>query len=243
MKIIGVEFKRKHGNEMSDDRKPLFRYNESSRRAILTSIDLSEGAVADELIEMCECISQSHLDNVIYYTNYPSLNESENRINSILYHLSEAIRHIEFDGDRERRDKFWANVFVDANGDLPQARWFGWSKFARSIEAAHHHLRRFAERRLKTMQLEKGGGLVALETSYLKQLSSAYCHILNRKPGRSKSTIGPFVRFAWAAMEPILCDRAPTVETLNERWARLKYDAGQTKIDLRAIEELKRNYF
>jgi hypothetical protein len=88
---------------MTDYRKAMFRYDAMGRRAILNAIDLSDGALADELIEMCAFISQSHLENVVYYTNYPSLNEAENRINSILYHLSEAIRHIDFDGDRERR--------------------------------------------------------------------------------------------------------------------------------------------
>ena len=228
---------------MTDNRKAMFRYNAIARQAILNGIDLSEGALADELIEMCEFIAQSHIENLTYNAFLPSLNEAERHIDAILYHLSEAIRHIDFDGDWERRDKFWAKAFVDANGDLPAARWFGWSKFARSLETAHHHLRRFAERKLRSLQLEKGGGVAALEIHYLKQLSSAYCHILKRKPGRSKSTIGPFVRFAWVAMVPVLLDRMPTIETLNERWARLKYDPSGTKLDLRVLEEMKAAYF
>jgi hypothetical protein len=228
---------------MSDDRKPLFRYNEDSRRAILTSIDLSEGALADELVEMCELLAQTHLCNVNFFADYPDKNEAKDRIYAILYHLGEAIRQADFDGDLNRRNNFWATVFTDANGVLPPDRWFGWSKFARSMEAAHHHLRRFAERRLQALQLENVGGSSALETNYLKQLSCAYYHILKRKPGRSKSTIGPFVRFAWAAMAPILNDRAPTIETLNERWARLKYDPVGTELKVDAIENMKATHF
>ena len=80
---------------MSDDRKPLFRYNEDSRRAILTSIDLSEGALADELVEMCELLAQTHLCNVNFFADYPDKNEAKDRIYEILYHLGEAIRQAE----------------------------------------------------------------------------------------------------------------------------------------------------
>lgn len=177
---------------MSDDRKPLFHYNNSSRRAILTSIDLSEGALSNELVEMCELLAQIYICNVDFFADYPNNNEANDRIYAILYHLREVLRHADFDGDHNRRKNFWVTVFIDGNGVLPPDRWFGWSKFARSMEAAHHHLRRFAERRLQALQFENVGGSSALENGYLKQLSCAYYHILKRKPGRSKSTIGPF---------------------------------------------------
>ena len=119
-----------------------------------------------------------------FFADYPDKDEAKDRIYAILYHLGEVIRHADFNGDLNRRNNFWATVFTDANGVLPPDRWFGWSKFARSMEAAHHHLRRFAERRLQALQLENVGGSFC-----------AYYHILKRKPGRSKSTIGPFVRF------------------------------------------------
>jgi hypothetical protein len=192
---------------------------------------------------MCELLAQTYICHVDFFADYPNKNEANDRIDAILYHLREVLRHADFDGDHNRRKNFWVTVFIDGNGVLPPDRWFGWSKFARSMEAAHHHLRRFAERRLQALQFENVGGSSALENGYLKQLSCAYYHILKRKPGRSKSTIGPFVRFAWAAMAPVLDDHTPTIETLNERWARLKYDPVGTKLSEEALQDLKATHF
>lgn len=229
-------------DDMGIDLKTLFAYDAQDSQAILDSIGLAEGVLAEKLLEMCRLIAQVHLDNVQWYRSYPRPSDAQHRVSSILFHLSEAMRHAKFDGDYNQRDKFWASVFVDSAGEAHSEGWGRWLRLTRSLEAAHHLLRRFAERKLKALQSEKDGSVGALEAGYLRQLSCAYTHILSRKPGRSKSTIGPFVRFAWAAMRPVLLERAPTIETLNERWARLKYDPSNASFDPRALEEMKRDY-
>jgi hypothetical protein len=58
--------------------------------------------------------------------------------------------------------------------------------------------------------------------SFLKMLSVIFYQVLGKKCGRSKSTIGPFVRFAHAVMSE-LPSITPQIETINERWARLEF--------------------
>lgn len=43
-------------------------------------------------------------------------------------------------------------------------------------------------------------------------------------------------------MAPVLGTRMPTIDTLNERWARLKYDFTKTKLNDLAMKEFDEFY-
>lgn len=226
---------------MNDTRRPRFRYDTKSRRLILASIALEEGEIADKLIYTCEVMANIHMDSIEYFAAYPKNNEISHRLSAILYHLRELWQLANFEEDWERRDKFWANALVNSRGEPMPERWQKLKKFNRSIEAAYYHLCRHSEKQLgKTVG--KASDDRGSQNGFLRQLSCAYFHVLGRKPGRSKSTIGPFVRFAWAAMRPVFADEMPTIETINERWARQKYDATRTRLDQRAFAEFERDY-
>jgi hypothetical protein len=141
----------------------------------------------------------------------------------------EAYELLSFQGEVEIAAKFWKLVLSDSFLYVEKNRWESFVKLTRSFLAAHHLLRRVSERKQFDSKWWKENSLHAFDLDFLQQLSYVYFHVLKRKPGRSKSTIGPFVRFAWAAMRPVLGRRTPTIDSLNNKWARLRCDSTKSK--------------
>jgi hypothetical protein len=60
----------------------------------------------------------------------------------------------------------------------------------------------------------------------INYLADNYLTVMGKEPGRSKSSIGPFVRYAFEVLSSVPFLRSPkTVDALNERWARGRYKA------------------
>jgi hypothetical protein len=205
-----------------------FSYDASSRRAILEAIDISDPDVCKELIADCEAVSRIYLDGISYYGNLLNMDSVDERITRILDLAKRAYDLTMFDDQTEIAKKFWRLALADSSGNLDESRWDRFIKLTRSIRAAHHLLRRASERKEFESKWREDNSERAYDLDLLKQISCVYFHVLKPKPGRSKSTIGPFVRFAWAAMRPVLGPRMPTIDSLNNRWARLRYDPTKT---------------
>lgn len=225
---------------MSDGRKAMFRYDPAARKRILQAIGPSDDAVAEELIEMCELVAQTCLDNQEYFASFPSKNESKKHIDAILHHIEQLLKYADFDGDKEKRNRFWVQAVEDEERVKFSDRFYRWSALARSLEAAHHLIRRFSERRFDSLY---SNIMISSQNFFLEQIGCVYFSIINRKPGRSKSTIGPFIRFAWAAMVPVFGDSAPSIDSLNERWARMKFDPIRKKLNPVALKEMREDYY
>jgi hypothetical protein len=221
---------------VTEPRRSRFRYGPESRQAILSAIPLSEGEIATSIVAMCERVATHHVAMTELYVGYPSQRLAERRIESILQRMSELIDLVEFDPGSDVAKVFWLDIFAGPSANVPHERLAKFEKFTRSFAAAHHLLRRFSERDGFQKAWIQSTSETAFETRFLQQLACVYYHILGRKPGRSKSTVGPFVRFAWAAMTPVLRKRMPTIDALNDKWARLRYDATKTKVDMTVAE-------
>jgi hypothetical protein len=221
-----------HWGHVAEQRRSRFRYGPESRQAILSAIPLSEGETATSIVAMCERVATHHITIVELYVGYPTRRLAERRIESILQRMSELIDLVEFDPGSDVANLFWQDIFSGPSATVSYERLSKFARLARSFTAAHHLLRRFSERDGLQKTWLQGTSVAAFETRFLQQLACVYYHILHRKPGRSKSTVGPFVRFAWAAMTPVLQKRMPTIDALNDKWARLRYDATKTKVGM-----------
>jgi hypothetical protein len=162
-------------------------------------------------------------------------------MSSILKGISDTMQLVEFDGEKEVARAFWTTVLLDPSGKLPSKRLDGFLRLTRSVTAARHYLRRFSERDAIRLAFTKDTSDNAREAHLLKQFACVFYHVLGRKPGRSKSTVGPFVRFAWAAMAPVVRKRMPPIDALNDKWARLQYDVAKTRFGL-SVEEFDEFY-
>jgi hypothetical protein len=230
-------------SKMEDHRKPRYRYDTMSRQDILTSIPVYDPAVAELLIDECEIVATIHLHTIEFQSQFPNFDGAEQRAESILCHVRETLDLICFDGESELAGRFWRHIYTDVSGDVMQDRLDKFEKLIRSVQAAHHLLRRALERKILKSNWREDNSLSTLESEYIRDLAGVYWIALKRKPGRSKSTIGPFVRFAWAAMRPILDERMPTIDSLNDKWARLRIDITKSRIDQRSVRQFERYYF
>jgi hypothetical protein len=195
----------------------------------------------DEAIDACEHIASVHNHDIEFWPQFMDWSAADERITKIANLLLAARELAHFEGDREKSIHFWWKVLSNGNGDVPDQRWNGLWRFLRSVDAAHHYLYRWSERGTKG-NWRKEISLSYFEREFLRELAAAYYQLLGKVPGRSKSTIGPFVRFAYAAMAPVLGTRMPTIEALNDRWARTKYDVRSQKMSEISVEQFKR-YF
>src|SRR5271165_4239520 len=227
---------------MEARRKPRYRYNAVSRKAILDSIAIHDLEIAERLIEECEIVATIHFHTITFQANFPNFESADRRITLILDHLGKALDLVNFDGDGELTGRFWGHILADDSGDVPRERWEKFLRLKRSVHAAHHLLRRASERENFESKWREDNSLSVLEIEYVKDLAGIYWHTLRRKPGRSKTTIGPFVRFAWAAMNPILGERMPMIDSLNDKWARLKHDATKTSLNDLSVLQFTRLY-
>jgi hypothetical protein len=227
---------------MEDLRRPRYRYDVVSRQAILDSISIFNPDVAKILIDECEIVATIHLHTIVFQANFPNYDNASYRITSILDHLGQVLDLVNFDGDSELAGRFWAQILMDAYGDVPPDRWDKFLKLTRSVHAARHLLRRASQHKGFESKWKENNSLSVLEIEYIKDLAGIYWHTLKRKPGRSKSTIGPFVRFAWAAMNPVLGDRMPTIDSLNDKWARLRFDTTKTHLNELSVKQFGRHY-
>jgi hypothetical protein len=227
---------------MEDRRKPRYRYDTMSRQDILASIPIHDPAVAELLIDECEIVATIHLHTIEFQSQFPNFEGAEQRVKSILYHVRETLDLISFGGDSELSGRFWRHIYTDVSGEVKQDRLDKFIKLIRSVHTAHHLLRRTSERNNLKSNWREDNSLSMFENEYIRDLAGVYWFTLKRKPGRSKSTIGPFVRFTWAAMRPILDERMPTIDSLNDKWARLRIDITKSRIDQRSVRQFER-YF
>jgi hypothetical protein len=227
---------------MEDLRRPRYRYDVVSRQEILDSIPIFNLDVAKILIDECEIVATIHLHTIGFQANFPNYNNASYRITSILDHLGQVLDLVSFDGDSELAGRFWTQILMDDSGVVPEDRWARFLKLTRSVYAARHLLGRASQNKGFESKWKENNSLSVLEIDYVKDLAGIYWHTLKRKPGRSKSTIGPFVRFAWAAMNPVLGDRMPTIDSLNDKWARLRFDATKLQLSQFSVKQFGRFY-
>jgi hypothetical protein len=208
----------------------MFTYSPEARRAILASIGLEEGQVADRLIVGCEIVAGNMLHNWSFFSPLPNDKETRRILNEIFWHISEIIRIASFNDNIEVRDRFWRLVLLNRRGKLPPWRWYFFKRLFNSmifggnfLFAVLHNSKPSVKLSDKEFSINANRDLTG--RIFLEDLAVVYWHSLGKAPGRSKSTIGPFIRFAHAAMVAFVGEGlAPSIETLNERWARLDFD-------------------
>jgi hypothetical protein len=227
-------------NQKDDDE--LFVYSPEQRKAILSAIGLPEGEVADKLILACEYIADNTLTNWDYFMQFPKDKEMRNILNRIAWHMEQIIEIADFGGNERLRNSFWANMLLNKNAVLPKQRWKIFIKMFNSISFSVKFLRLIANKEKTSMWFGGKDNSIDIERElngnvHLKQLASAYYLILGKRPGRSKSTIGPFIRFAHEAMVSLSKELTPSIETLNERWARLDFDPQGKNLNAQYIRE------
>ncbi|KAF2990149.1 hypothetical protein OGR47_11465 [Methylocystis sp. MJC1] len=210
------------GTEESD----LFVFDKDQRAAILASINLAEGELADRLILLCEMAADSAFIDWDIYDSLPNVKSAKWRIDGICWHLDQAIELASFGNDVEARGKFWAVVLGDKNRVLLDSTR---TRFVNAYNTIVLIGRYLAKLKIDGKLTRKRYSIDVLRecvcgNDILKLLAVIYVHVLNRKCGRSKSTIGPFVRFAHSVMYSIAGDLTPPIETINERWARLSFE-------------------
>jgi hypothetical protein len=126
-------------------------------------------------------------------------------------------------------------VLLNRKGKLPEWRWYFFKRLFNSTIFAGNFLFAILHNEKPSVKLSDKEFSIKLNLDltgnmFLKDLAFVYWHILGKVPGRSKSTIGPFIRFAHAAMVAFVGEGlSPSIETVNERWARLDFDP-RTKI-------------
>jgi hypothetical protein len=218
----------------------IFVFDPEERAAILRSIGLPEGELADRLIFYCEMVADKAYKDLDYYFPLPSAKEARQRIYEILWHISAAIRLATFNSDMDMANKFWNVILFRRKGVILGTTWKRFCFALRMLVVAKKFLERV---KINEYMFARGERNIEVFKNYatgnesLKTLSVVYCHVLRKKCGRSKSTIGPFVRFAHAVMLAIAGDLTPPVETINERWARLDFDPTTKHLDKKAIAE------
>jgi hypothetical protein len=227
---------------MNQDDDEFFVYSPEQRKAILSAIGLPEGDVANKLILGCEYIADTMLSNWDYYMPFPRDKEMRNALNRIAWHMEQIIEIADFGGDLQLRDKLWANVLMNKRGILPNIRWKMFVKLYNSISFTTKFLRLIARKEKSSLWLGDTKSSLDPEKElngniHLKQLACHYYVTLGKLPGRSKSTIGPFIRFAHATMVSLSEGLTPSIETLNERWARLDYDPRGKSVPEKHVRE------
>lgn len=218
-----------------------YRYNPKARAKIRASVPFPD-SLMEEVIEACEHIASTHVYDVAFWPRFMKWDAADDRITKILDHLFKAHELAYFEGDAKQAEVFWARVLSDKYGEVADHRWDKFWSFLRSIVAAHHYLRRWSEQTAKNREWCTDISLTHFEGVFLKELACTYYQLLGKLPGRSKSTVGPFIRFAHSAMAPVLGPRMPSLEALNDRWARLKYDVRSKELNETGVE-LFRKYF
>ena len=99
-----------------EDDDEMFTYSPEARRAILASIGLDEGQVADRLIVGCEIVAGNMLHNWSFFSPLPNDKETRRILNEIFWHISEIIRIASFNDNIEVRDRFWVIAHGIASG-------------------------------------------------------------------------------------------------------------------------------
>jgi hypothetical protein len=230
------------------DRVGRFYYSEDEKRNILNAIGLSDGKIADRLIYECETVTHRFIASSRNYAELPTDKQMILRLHRINWHLEQVLLLAKFQNEDKSSDaylKFWSVVLITKRLTLPEWRMKKFRKLYNGIAIASRYLD-------SIIYNEESSSLIAgneysvdddkqlCGAKHLKTLSCVFFNVLNKKPGRSKSTIGPFVRFAYAAMLPASPRLTPSIETLNERWARLKFDPREKSLIQIELKEILR---
>ncbi len=223
-----------------DTEEDFYVFEPEDRLAILKSVRLQEGELADKLILFCEIAADQALYEWDYYSGLPNIKEANRRIDEIYQHVVALIDLVSFGDDHERRNAFWGVILRNKREGLSQSRWDKFTAFVSGLLLAKVFLKSiklnekmFTSSKYTIDELKKR----TTGNEFLKSLSFIYSSVLERRPGRSKSTIGPFVRFAHAVMFALAGSLTPPIETLNERWARLDFDPSKRRWNEDSVDE------
>jgi hypothetical protein len=212
--------------DVEDTDEDFYVFEPESRKAILQSIGLPEGELADRLILYCEFAADAALSDWDFYSKMPNLKSAKKRLDDIWWHIHCAIELASFNGNNEQSDIFWRIVL---RGKKLEEFQSDWNRFARAYNmmiVSRRYLERVNLDRLMFSNKKYCTDILnecVTGSGFLKTLSVIYYHVLGKKCGRSKSTIGPFVRFAHAVMSELPA-LTPSIETINERWARMEFE-------------------
>lgn len=232
--------------DTDEDQEDIFTFSEEDRRSILASIGLANGPVANKLIVGCEIATEDALHNWSYFSSLPNDKETRRVLNEIFWHISEIIRIASFDDNIEVRDKFWKLVLLNRRGELPSWRWYSFRRLFNQLIFAGNFIFAVLHGHKKSVRLCDENFSIKSNREltgnrYLKDLALVYWYAFGKPPGRSKSTIGPFVKFAHATMVAFAGELAPSIDTLNERWARLDFDPRKARLNEAALKDYCRN--
>jgi hypothetical protein len=227
--------------EIQDD-EDIFTYSPEQRQTILASIGLPENEIANKLIFGCEMVADTIIYNWDYFTPLPDDRETKQILTTIAWHMDEIIRIASFDGDKRARDKFWGMILLNRSQNLPRWRWNKFTDLLYWNTIAFNYLASIINNDKSSAWIAEKETSILSEKQltgkkHLKSLAVVYYSALGKIPGRSKSTIGPFIRFAHAAMFAMAGSLTPSIETLNERWARLDFDPSKMRLQKSALQE------
>lgn len=185
-------------------------------------------------------VADKAFNDLDYYFPLPTAREARRRVSEILWHINAAIRLATFNDDVELTGKFWNVILFRKKGVILSTTF---KRFGVTLKVLFL-IKKFLERvEIHEYMFARGYDNIDVFKNYatgnesLKSLSVVYYHVLGKKCGRSKSTVGPFARFAHAVMLAIAEDLTPPVETINERWARLDFDPTTKRWDKKTIDE------
>jgi hypothetical protein len=227
--------------EIQDD-EDIFTYNLEQRQAILASIGIPEGEIANKLIFGCEMVADIILHNWDYFLSLPDDRETKQILTRIAWHMNEIIRIASFDDDKGVSDRFWMMILLNRNQHLPLWRWNKFTNLRYNINIGFNYLASIINNDKPSAWIcDKETSILSEKqltgNKHLKSLAVVYYSALGKIPGRSKSTIGPFIRFAHAAMFAMAGNLTPSIETLNERWARLDFDPSKRRLQKSVLQE------
>lgn len=220
----------------------IFTYSPEQRQTVLASIGLPEGEIANKLIFGCEMVADTIIANWDYFMPLPDDRETKQILDTIAWHMREIIRIASFDDNEEMSDKFWRMILLNRRQMLPHWRWKKYINLYNGIIFGGNYL-------ISIINNDKASAWICdKETSirsekqltgskHLKSLAVIYYTVFGKIPGRSKSTIGPFIRFAHAAMFAMASSLTPSIETMNERWARLDFDPSEMRLQKSALQD------
>jgi hypothetical protein len=195
--------------------------------------------IDDKKFDALVFFSEMAVENASH--NYFLWNENSNRTSS-KDHLVRIRRHIDalvnelYWAERAHGGnfKFWNALLANKRGNLTDYRWTVFTRISRYINIASLFLDKYFEgTHISYHNSEIGKKELDYNFQYnrsINHIADIYFTFTDKVPGRSKSTIGPFVRFAYQILRATTIMVPKSIDALNERWA--KSDYVPDKIDL-----------
>lgn len=221
----------------TDEDDLFISFSEEKKREILNSLNIKIGTnTANQLMFLTEYCLEATWNRYFYAHDRVDYSRSLDHIKRIRKNIENILAELHYISEYYEEDMFWSTVIANKHRNVTPFRWKIYVRMYSDLFRAYNFFGNYIEKkRVSYVNTDFGNKELDQETAVndtLYELAKIYFTIIGKKPGRSKSTIGPFVRYAYIVLSELPLYKIKSIDSLNDRWANSKVQPRKIKLEI-----------